>query len=218
MNKSQVIRIPLQTLTFHQSDLRNPKMISSSSVLIIGCLLSHIYICCAQNSPQDFLDAHNAARADVGVGPMTWDNTVAAYAHNYADQRIADCSLKRSGGEYGENVAWGTSLTGTGAVELWLSEKAYYAYNSNTCATGLVCSHYTQIVWRYTVRLGCARVQCNDERWFIICNYDPPGNQQGLRPYTKNDSHSSNYDICLIDIHWPHLYLFLFISTKLFLF
>ena len=34
---------------------------------IIG--LAHI--CYAQYSLQDFLDAHNAARADVGVGPMT---------------------------------------------------------------------------------------------------------------------------------------------------
>jgi pathogenesis-related protein 1 len=31
----------------------------------------------AQNSPQDYLDVHNAARALVGVANITWDNIVA---------------------------------------------------------------------------------------------------------------------------------------------
>ena len=139
----------------------------------------------AQNSQQDYLNAHNAARAQVGVGTMTWNNTVATYAQNYANQRIADCNLVHSGGPYGENIAWGSpSLTGTDAVNLWVAEKADYDYNSNTCASGKVCGHYTQVVWSNSVRLGCARVQCNDNKgWFVICNYDPPGNYIGQRPY-----------------------------------
>ncbi|XWS67537.1 hypothetical protein CRYUN_Cryun04dG0014900 [Craigia yunnanensis] len=138
----------------------------------------------AQNSPQDFLNAHNTARAAVGVGPMTWDNTVAAYAQNYANQRIGDCKLVHSGGRYGENIAWGSAdLSGTAAVRMWVDEKANYDYTSNTCAPGKVCGHYTQVVWRNSVRLGCAKVRCNNGGTFIICNYDPPGNFNGQRPY-----------------------------------
>ncbi|CAN6450668.1 unnamed protein product [Victoria cruziana] len=139
----------------------------------------------AQDSPQDYVDAHNAARAEVGVGPISWDDTVAAYAQNYADQRIGDCSLIHSGGPYGENLFWGSGrdFTAVDAVNSWVSEKSDYDYASNTCASGQVCGHYTQVVWRNSVRLGCAKVTCNDGGTFITCNYHPPGNVVGESPY-----------------------------------
>ncbi|KAG9141223.1 hypothetical protein Leryth_001705 [Lithospermum erythrorhizon] len=60
----------------------------------------------AQNMPQDYVDAHNAARSQVNVPPVTWDTNLAAYAQNYANQRAAgDCGLVHSGGPYGENIA-----------------------------------------------------------------------------------------------------------------
>ncbi|CAI0421922.1 unnamed protein product, partial [Linum tenue] len=39
------------------------------------------------------------------------------------------------------------------------------------------------VVWRNSVRLGCARVQCANGWWFVTCSYDPPGNYVGQRPY-----------------------------------
>lgn len=139
----------------------------------------------AQDSPQDFLNAHNSARAAVGVGQMTWDNKVASYAQQYAKSHIGDCSLVHSGGPYGENLAWSSGdLSGTDAVRMWVNEKANYNYGSNTCASGKVCGHYTQVVWRKSVRLGCAKVRCNNNKGtFIGCNYDPPGNYIGQKPY-----------------------------------
>ncbi|RZR88150.1 hypothetical protein BHM03_00015670, partial [Ensete ventricosum] len=68
----------------------------------------------AQNTPQDFVDAHNTARAAVGVGPVSWNNNVAAYAKKYAHQRIGDCQLVHSDGPYGENIFWGSSTDFTG--------------------------------------------------------------------------------------------------------
>ncbi|XP_022952868.1 pathogenesis-related protein 1-like [Cucurbita moschata] len=139
----------------------------------------------AQDSPQDFVNAHNAARAQVGVGPVQWDERVASFARQYANQRINDCRLVHSGGPYGENIAWGSpDLSGTNAVRMWVDEKQFYNPSANTCAAGRVCGHYTQVVWRNSVRIGCAKVRCTNNRGtFIICNYDPRGNIIGQRPF-----------------------------------
>ncbi|KAJ0077825.1 hypothetical protein Patl1_37278 [Pistacia atlantica] len=61
----------------------------------------------AQNSQQDYVNAYNSAHAAVSVGLVTWDNAVAAFAQNYANQCIGDCALVDSGGggKYGENLA-----------------------------------------------------------------------------------------------------------------
>ncbi|KAK3157953.1 hypothetical protein QOZ80_2AG0130770 [Eleusine coracana subsp. coracana] len=136
---------------------------------------------------QAFLDLHNAARADVGVAPLVWDDTVASYAGRYAAARQRDCRLQRSNGSYGENIFWGSggnNWTANDAVATWVEEKQYYNCSSNSCASGRVCSHYTQAVWADTVRLGCAAVACDGgPGTFIICNYDPKGNVAGRRPY-----------------------------------
>ncbi|KAL4579108.1 hypothetical protein LXL04_015243 [Taraxacum kok-saghyz] len=144
------------------------------------------YIINAQDYTQEYLDAHNAARAQVGVNNMSWNASVAAYAQNYANQRIGDCSLIHSGGPYGENLAGqsGGVLTGTEAVNLWVAENVYYDYETNSCVGGNECRHYTQVVWRNSNQIGCARVQCpNNDGWFIICSYYPRGNIIGQSPY-----------------------------------
>ncbi|KAF5731874.1 pathogenesis-related protein 1-like [Tripterygium wilfordii] len=69
----------------------------------------------------------------------------------------------------------------TDVVNLWVAEKANYDYESNSCNG--VCGHYTQVVWRKSVRLGCARVGCDNGGTFVICSYDPPGNYNGELPY-----------------------------------
>ncbi|KAL4036597.1 hypothetical protein IC575_000155 [Cucumis melo] len=102
-----------------------------------------------QDSPQDFVDAHNVARAQVSVEPLEWDRIVAGFAQQYANQRINDCRLVHSGGSYGENIAWSNAdLSGKAAVQLWVNEKPFYDYDTNTCAPGKLCGHYTQVVWR----------------------------------------------------------------------
>lgn len=157
--------------------------LSIALVYMLGLALVHTIH--AQDSPQDFLSAHNSARSAVGVAPLVWDDKVAAFAQDYANQRKGDCKLVHSGGPYGENIAWGKpDLSGTNAVKMWVDEKADYDYNSNTCAAGKQCGHYTQVVWRNSARVGCAKVKCdNGGGTFIGCNYDPRGNIVGQRPY-----------------------------------
>lgn len=139
----------------------------------------------AQNSPKDYLNAHNAARKMVGVGPLFWDRKLAAYAQSYANKRVRDCKLVLSGGPYGENLAWSSdrSLTGVGAVKLWVSKKRFYNYRSNKCVGDQSCLAYTQVVWRRSKKLGCARVKCTNGGTFVICSYSPRGNISSQRPY-----------------------------------
>ncbi|CAF2106177.1 unnamed protein product, partial [Brassica napus] len=107
---------------------------------------------------------------------------VAAFAQGYVDQLSGHCILKHSGGPYGENLAMGSGdFSGVVAVELWVKEKANYNYASNTCNG--VCGHYMQVVWRNTVRLGCAKARCSNGGTVISCNYDPQGNCVNERPY-----------------------------------
>jgi pathogenesis-related protein 1 len=143
----------------------------------------------AQNSPQDYLTPHNQARAAVGVGAVTWSTKLQQFAERYAAQRAGDCRLQHSGGPYGENIFWGSAgadWSAADAVASWVSEKRWYDHGSNSCSApeGRSCGHYTQVVWRDSTAVACARVVCdNGGGVFITCNYNPPGNVVGQSPY-----------------------------------
>ncbi|XP_010539449.1 PREDICTED: pathogenesis-related protein PR-1-like [Tarenaya hassleriana] len=135
---------------------------------------------------QQFLEPQNAVRAQLGLQPMVWDGQLEGYATWWANQRRYDCALTHSTGPYGENLFWGSGSdwTPAQAVQTWTVEGKFYNYYDNSCGGGEMCGHYTQIVWRDTKRLGCARVVCdNGLGVFITCNYDPPGNYIGEKPY-----------------------------------
>ncbi|MQL77605.1 hypothetical protein Taro_010015 [Colocasia esculenta] len=158
-------------------------LLASATVVLMHSI--GIHVADAQNTPSDWVNLHNAARSSVGVAPVSWDNTVAAYAWWYANQRIGDCQLKHSGGPYGENLfgGWGREWSAADAVKAWVDERQHYNCWSNSCASGKVCGHYTQVVWSSSTRIGCARVKCSNGGIFITCNYSPPGNFIGQRPY-----------------------------------
>lgn len=162
----------------------NTNMQFSEVLLTLGLILHALVISIlAQNSPVDYLLAHNAARAAIGADPLEWDEDVAAYAEGYAARRSLDCKLEHSLGPYGENIAVGPpELSGVAAVTLWVDERSNYNYFLNSCLWGQ-CLHYTQVVWKKSERLGCARVECPNGYAFVTCNYDPPGNYVGERPY-----------------------------------
>ncbi|KAJ0724417.1 putative CAP domain-containing protein [Helianthus annuus] len=133
-----------------------------------------------------FLTIQNKARAALRMPPLVWDAGLARYANLYSRQRRQDCLLKHSNGPFGENIFWGSGYgwTPAQAAMAWVGEQRWYRYGSNSCSGGRECGHYTQIVWRKTKRIGCARVTCFGGRGvFMTCNYFPPGNYIGEKPY-----------------------------------
>ncbi|EYF04089.1 putative type-1 pathogenesis-related protein [Chondromyces apiculatus DSM 436] len=136
-------------------------------------------------------ELHNAARATVSppaatpIPPLVWSHDVASVAQAHA----AKCTFEHSGNPYGENIyASSGNSTPDKVVGSWVSEKENYDYASNGCSD--VCGHYTQVVWAASERLGCGMSACTDngpfgdgpwEMW--VCNYDPPGNFNGQKPY-----------------------------------
>jgi len=148
--------------------------------------------------------AHNQVRAMVDTsgiakGPlpaMKWDPDLAAHATAWASMcsdgdgnGLVDHSSQAyrtnvAGYAYvGENIfATGSSMaSATQAVETWASEKVNFTYPTGCSG---VCGHYTQVVWRDSVNVGCANVSCNSLQYkgIVMCQYGPGGNGPGA-PY-----------------------------------
>jgi pathogenesis-related protein 1 len=138
----------------------------------------------AQRPPADaMLAAHNAVRRAVGVPPLAWSEQLAEFAREWANTLVARGQFfHRRNSPYGENLFEITGAVAAPAevVDQWASESRDYQYGSNSCRG--VCGHYTQMVWRDTKRVGCAAARRGrTEVW--VCNYAPPGNWIGKRPY-----------------------------------
>ena len=134
---------------------------------------------------QILLDRHNYWRADVGLEPLDWSDELMKSADKWAHALKSDkCGFYHSKSAYGENLWTGTTgaFPTANVVDDWASEKADYNYEKNKCKAGKVCGHYTQIVWKNTTKVGCAKVECNGMTTWV-CQYDPPGNYIGQKPY-----------------------------------
>ena len=134
---------------------------------------------------KQILDAHNQWRGNHGVTPLVWSDELASVAQAWADKLIQQERLEhRFNSPYGENLASarGQQLSPERVVRMWGEEIKDYDYATNSCASGKVCGHYTQIVWSKTTELGCA-VARSDGREVWVCNYNPAGNILGQKPY-----------------------------------
>jgi len=148
--------------------------------------------------PQTWLDTQNAVRHGAKPTPappladFTWSSAAATVAQDWAN----GCTYQHNAGRgnRGENIAANAppgTWTIADAVGAWAGEASFYDYTTNSCAAGHECGHYTQIVWRDGARVGCAHRTCTvnspfaqNPSWdFWVCDYEPPGNVVGQRPY-----------------------------------
>jgi len=119
---------------------------------------------------------------------MDWSEDLASTAQEWAN----NCIFQHSGApDLGENIyvaSW--EAQADEVVDSWASEVVSYNYEDNSCLA--VCGHYTQVVWRESVHVGCAYADCDGNLlgasgmtsgrlW--VCNYSPPGNWVGQWPY-----------------------------------
>lgn len=141
---------------------------------------------CAAPPPhfaREMLAAHNAVRARTGVPPLTWSGRLASQAQRWAESLAAHRRFGHNpDSPYGENLfeIQGASATPAEVVGDWVGEAAHYDYRTGRCHG--TCGHYTQLVWRSTREVGCAVTRSRGvEIW--VCEYDPPGNIIGSKPY-----------------------------------
>ena len=146
----------------------------------------------------DMVAAHNQWRQAEGVPAVKWSSQLSTSAQQWADQlkESKDCRMQHSGTKgLGENLYWASPrrwsdgrrelqpITSAHVVNAWGNEKKDYDYTSNTCTPGKMCGHYTQVVWRSTTEIGCARAVCADQSQVWVCQYTPPGNWRGEKTF-----------------------------------
>lgn len=141
---------------------------------------------------KEFLEEHNKARLEAGLPLFTYDKKLAEYALKFALSRARDCFLRHSEGPYGENLFWGNAAksikwTPKDAVNAWMREKKFFDPKTNKCLPRQECGHYTQIMWKDSKKVGCAKTNCRGKNTYIVCEYDPPGNYEGFSPFVNHD-------------------------------
>ena len=108
------------------------------------------------------LAGHNRVRADVGVAPLVWNDSLAASAQTWADHLAA---TNRFYHDPDPNRTWGESISAHGGVspdvpmaqmqEFFFSEMNNY-HGQTEGSESVVAGHYTQSVWNSTTSVGCA--------------------------------------------------------------
>ena len=144
--------------------------------------------------PKAMTAEHNHWRSKVGVPDLTWSDKLADAAQDWADTlKEEGCGFYHSRNGYGENLFMSSAVIRSDghrevvdvspedAVDSWGDEIKDYNYADNSCSG--VCGHYTQVVWKDTKEVGCARTVCDDKSQIWVCSYAPAGNYIGKRPY-----------------------------------
>uniref|UniRef100_A0AAX7UE03 SCP domain-containing protein n=1 Tax=Astatotilapia calliptera TaxID=8154 RepID=A0AAX7UE03_ASTCA len=137
---------------------------------------------------KEFLDTHNAYRAQHGAPPLTFNTELDDAAQKWANQMLAKKKLGHSDTDDGENVfyAWSSetkTLTGKEAVDSWYSEIKDYDFkkSGHQPKTG----HFTQVVWKSSTELGVG-IATDGNTVFVVGQYRPAGNITNAGYYQKN--------------------------------
>jgi len=157
-------------------------------VLIICALLAFASCQLLPTEILQLLDLHNQERSAVGVPPLIWNPALQLTAQAWATNLALTEKTEHSGQPYvGENIAAGTTRDDMTAFlfSLWSGEKAWFIPGCtwpDCSSNGNEVGHYTQIIWRDTVSVGCGKF-INLDWTYLVCQYLPYGNVQGQKVY-----------------------------------
>ena len=132
---------------------------------------------------REMLDRHNELREKHGAPAMKWSGEIRQWAQEWAE-KIAreDRMYHRQPNKFGENIYWisGGTPSGSSVVDSWYGEIKDYRFNRPgfSYQTG----HFTQVVWKGSLELGCGTARSRRGGLYVVCNYNPPGNYQGRFP------------------------------------
>jgi len=172
------------------------KKILLSVILISTVMILNLFSEDAKKNPEaqnsaitEILNAHNKYRTPLNIPPLKWSDKLAKNAKVWADRLASERRMHHSSGSgEGENLWMGTSgyYSLTQMVDGWGGEKKYYTDGifPNVSSTGnwSDVGHYTQVIWRNTAEVGCAKSTGGGNDYFV-CRYSPPGNYMRQKVY-----------------------------------
>lgn len=142
----------------------------------------------AAEFPARALAAHNGERVRIGATQLAWDPLLAEGAALHAARMAATNDFNHSDRAtrpgVGENLWRGTrgNYPVEAMVGAWLGERSYFIPglfpNNSSTGNWMAVSHYTQIIWPTTTRVGCA-LASNPRTDYLVCRYSPKGNVEG---------------------------------------
>lgn len=145
-----------------------------------------------QNFHQRLLNAHNRERQALGLVPLRWNPDLAHRAQIWADHLAATGRFEHAPENHaapeGENLWAGTKdyYAPEAMVQAWIREKKVFRPGifPDNSITGRVedVGHYTQVVWRATTQVGCAKARSDSED-ILVCRYAEAGNYRGETPF-----------------------------------
>jgi hypothetical protein len=131
---------------------------------------------------EQILNSTNYARYLHSAPFLSWNSTIASFAQSYASECIWAHNPARTTYNYGENLARGYA-NASASVLAWYDEVFNPGYDfSQSDPTGFTegTGHFSQLVWRGSVDVGCGWRDCNGENGvqgvIVVCDYYPAGN------------------------------------------
>ncbi|RWS25189.1 serine proteinase stubble-like protein [Leptotrombidium deliense] len=125
---------------------------------------------------EECLKSHNEMRRKHSSQPLKLDNNLIEVANKLVIDNYYEFIMNK---DYGQNIAryYGVDPKCEQVVQLWYGDRTNYDYSNAQYSSQ--SGAFTQLVWRSSTKLGCAKKAGQSGSMVVICLYDPSGNVRG---------------------------------------